>query len=108
MAEAPSRPLDSETWAGCVDAVGGAMLARVLTQMKYGCSVAAVGLAGGAKVPATVVPFLLRGVKLDTGVPGPVVNSTCPFDGPLVLRVEGKERTVGEKIANQIFVKKVS
>ena len=64
LAEAPSRPLDRETWAGCVDAVGGDMLARVLTQMKYGASVAAVGLAGGAKLPATVVPFLLRGVNL--------------------------------------------
>ena len=64
LAEAPSRPLDKETWAGCVDAVGGDMLARVLTQMKYGASVAAVGLAGGAKLPATVVPFLLRGVNL--------------------------------------------
>jgi len=64
LAEAPTRPLDKEIWAGCVDAVGGAMLARVLTQMKYGCSVAAVGLAGGAKLPATVVPFLLRGVNL--------------------------------------------
>ncbi|MEM7058714.1 MAG: MDR family oxidoreductase [Pseudomonadota bacterium] len=62
--EAPSRPLDKEMWAGCVDAVGGDMLARVLTQMKYGTSVAAVGLAGGAKLPATVVPFLLRGVNL--------------------------------------------
>ena len=64
LAEPPTRPLDSETWAGCVDAVGGAMLARVLTQMKYGCSVAAVGLAGGPKLPATVIPFLLRGVNL--------------------------------------------
>lgn len=64
IAEAPTRPLDKEMWAGCVDAVGGAMLARVLTQMKYGSSVAAVGLAGGAKLPATVVPFLLRGVNL--------------------------------------------
>ncbi|MCA8869294.1 MAG: oxidoreductase [Rhodobacteraceae bacterium] len=58
------RPLEAETWAGCVDAVGGAMLARVLGQMKYGASVAAVGLAGGAALPATVVPFLLRGVNL--------------------------------------------
>ena len=64
LAEPPARPLDAETWAGCVDAVGGAMLARVLTQMKYGGSVAAVGLAGGAKLPATVIPFLLRGVNL--------------------------------------------
>ena len=62
--ETVKRPLESETWSGCVDAVGGAMLARVLGQMKYGASVAAVGLAGGAGLPATVIPFLLRGVNL--------------------------------------------
>ncbi|WP_299409296.1 acryloyl-CoA reductase [uncultured Roseobacter sp.] len=62
--ETVKRPLEAETWAGCVDAVGGAMLARVLGQMKYGASVAAVGLAGGAGLPATVIPFLLRGVNL--------------------------------------------
>ena len=62
--ETVKRPLESETWAGCVDAVGGDMLARVLGQMKYGASVAAVGLAGGAGLPATVIPFLLRGVNL--------------------------------------------
>ena len=64
LAETVKRPLEAETWAGCVDAVGGEMLARVLGQMKYGCSVAAVGLAGGAALPATVIPFLLRGVNL--------------------------------------------
>lgn len=64
LAETVKRPLEAETWAGCVDAVGGAMLARLLGQMKYGASVAAVGLAGGAGLPATVVPFLLRGVNL--------------------------------------------
>ncbi len=62
--ETTKRPLEAETWAGCVDAVGGAMLARVLGQMKYGASVSAVGLAGGAGLPATVIPFLLRGVNL--------------------------------------------
>lgn len=62
--ETVKRPLESETWAGCVDAVGGAMLARVLGQMKYGTSVAAVGLAGGSDLPATVIPFLLRAVNL--------------------------------------------
>lgn len=62
--ETTKRPLEAETWAGCVDAVGGAMLARVLGQMKYGGSVSAVGLAGGAGLPATVIPFLLRGVNL--------------------------------------------
>ena len=62
--ETVKRPLESENWGGCVDAVGGAMLARVLGQMHYGASVAAVGLAGGAGLPATVIPFLLRGVNL--------------------------------------------
>ena len=62
--ETTKRPLESENWAGCVDAVGGDMLARVLGQMCYGASVAAVGLAGGAGLPATVIPFLLRGVNL--------------------------------------------
>ncbi|MEC9268258.1 MAG: MDR family oxidoreductase [Pseudomonadota bacterium] len=64
IAEPSAKPLERETWAGCVDAVGGGMLARVLTQIVYGGSVAAVGLAGGAKLPATVIPFLLRGVNL--------------------------------------------
>jgi acrylyl-CoA reductase (NADPH) len=64
LADAPTRPLDKELWAGAIDNVGGPMLARVLTQMKYGGSVAAVGLAGGANLPATVIPFLLRSVNL--------------------------------------------
>jgi acrylyl-CoA reductase (NADPH) len=64
LAETVKRPLESETWAGCIDSVGGAMLARVLGQMKYRASVAAVGLAGGSALPATVIPFLLRGVNL--------------------------------------------
>ena len=62
--ETSKRPLEAETWAGCIDAVGGPMLARVLGQIKYGGSVAAVGLAGGMVLPATVIPFLLRGVNL--------------------------------------------
>jgi acrylyl-CoA reductase (NADPH) len=62
--ETVKRPLEGETWAGCIDAVGGEMLARVLGQLKYGGSAAAVGLAGGAGLPTTVIPFLLRGVNL--------------------------------------------
>lgn len=62
--ETTKKPLESERWAGCIDAVGGAMLARVLGQMNHGASVAAVGLAGGADLPAKVIPFLLRGVNL--------------------------------------------
>lgn len=64
FAEPPSRPLEAERWAGCVDSVGGNTLARVLAQMKYGGSAAAVGLAGGNKLEHTVIPFLLRGVNL--------------------------------------------
>jgi acrylyl-CoA reductase (NADPH) len=64
LAETVKRPLETEAWAGCVDAVGGAMLARVLGQLRYGASAAAVGLAGGAALPASVIPFLLRGVNL--------------------------------------------
>jgi acrylyl-CoA reductase (NADPH) len=62
--EPSKRPLESERWSGCIDAVGGVMLSRVLAQMRYGASVAAVGLAGGAKLETTVIPFLLRGVNL--------------------------------------------
>ena len=64
LGQVSKRPLESETWTGCVDAVGGAMLARVLGQLKYGAAAAAVGLAGGADLPASVIPFLLRAVNL--------------------------------------------
>lgn len=64
LADIVKQPLEAETWSGCIDAVGGAMLARVLGQMKYDGSIAAVGLAGGALVPANIIPFLLRGVNL--------------------------------------------
>jgi acrylyl-CoA reductase (NADPH) len=64
FAEPAKRPLESERWAGCVDLVGGNTLARVLAQTRYGGSVAAVGLAGGAELHHSVVPFLLRGVNL--------------------------------------------
>ncbi|WP_372893188.1 MDR family oxidoreductase [Rhodosalinus sp.] len=65
VAEPTKKPLESERWAGCVDAVAGAMLGRVLKQMKYGTSVAAVGLAGGVAIEgALITPFILRGVNL--------------------------------------------
>jgi len=64
LADKLPRPLDRELWAGAVDAVGGATLATILTQLKYRASVAACGLAGGSDLPATVIPFLLRGVNL--------------------------------------------
>jgi acrylyl-CoA reductase (NADPH) len=64
LAAKPPRPLDSERWVGAVDAVGGTTLATILTQLNYRASVAACGLAGGSDLPATVIPFLLRGVSL--------------------------------------------
>jgi acrylyl-CoA reductase (NADPH) len=65
LVEASSKPLESERWAAAIDAVGGDMLMRVLKQIRYGGSVAAIGLAAGAAVPSfSVVPFLLRGVNL--------------------------------------------
>ncbi len=65
ISEVTKKPLEAEQWAGCVDAVAGAMLGRVLKQMKYGTSVAAIGLAGGAAIEgALITPFILRGVNL--------------------------------------------
>ena len=64
LATPSPRPLESERFAGCIDSVGGATLARVLGQMRYRGSVAAVGLAGGSELRTTVIPFLLRGVSL--------------------------------------------
>ena len=64
LAKPVARPLDSERWAGAIDTVGSTTLATLLTQLKYGASVAACGLAGGNDLPASVVQFLLRGVNL--------------------------------------------
>lgn len=64
LAEPNGKPLNKERWAGAIDSVGGSSLANVLTQIQYGGSVAAIGLAGGNKLDTTVIPFLLRGVNL--------------------------------------------
>ena len=58
------KPLQKERWAGAVDPVGSQMLANVLAQMRYGGTVAACGLAQGMDLPASVAPFILRGVTL--------------------------------------------
>jgi acrylyl-CoA reductase (NADPH) len=59
-----SKPLEKELYAGCVDSVGSTTLATALAQLKYGGIIAACGLAGGADLPSTVLPFLLRNVTL--------------------------------------------
>jgi len=61
---AEGRPLESERWAGAVDAVGAATLPYVLRTLKTGASVAASGNAGGPRLETTVFPFILRGVAL--------------------------------------------
>ncbi|MER9833728.1 oxidoreductase [Mesorhizobium sp. M0145] len=60
----PAKPLAKERWAGGVDAVGSHTLANVLSMTSYGGAVAACGLAGGMDLPASVAPFILRGVSL--------------------------------------------
>jgi acrylyl-CoA reductase (NADPH) len=85
LAAKPARPLDAERWAGAIDAVGGTTLATILTQLKYRASVAACGLAGGSELPATVIPFLLRGVNL-LGID----SVMCPRDE----RIEAWQRLV--------------
>ena len=64
LAAEPERPLGPERWAGAIDAVGGTTLASILTGLKHSAAVAACGLAGGSALNTTVIPFLLRGVRL--------------------------------------------
>jgi acrylyl-CoA reductase (NADPH) len=61
---APGRPLGKERWAGAIDSVGSHTLANVLAQTRYGGVVAACGLAQGMDLPASVAPFILRGIIL--------------------------------------------
>jgi acrylyl-CoA reductase (NADPH) len=61
---APGKPLGKERWAGAIDVAGGHVLANVCASMRYGGVVAACGLAAGMDFPATVAPFILRGVTL--------------------------------------------
>jgi acrylyl-CoA reductase (NADPH) len=61
---APGKPLQKERWASAVDAVGSHTLVNALAQTRYGGVVAACGLAQGADLPGTVMPFILRGVTL--------------------------------------------
>lgn len=87
LADGPRKPLESERWAGVVDAVGGQTLAAVLAQLRYGAAVAAVGNAGGVSFSASVLPFLLRGVRL-IGID----SVMCP----VALREEAWRRLVSD------------
>lgn len=64
MLDDPGKVMESAIWGGCVDCVGGQILARVIKQLKYGSGVAALGNTAGAMMNASIIPFLLRGVNV--------------------------------------------
>ena len=70
----PARPLENQRWIGAVDVVGGAILSRVIAEMQYNGTVAACGLANSFKLETTVMPFILRNVRLQG-----VDSVSCPF-----------------------------
>jgi len=72
---AACRPLEKQRWAGVIDTVGGAVLARALAETCYGGAVAACGLAGSADLPTTVMPFILRNLRLQG-----VDSVSCPTE----------------------------
>lgn len=88
-----SKPLLTERWVGAIDSVGSTTLAHVLSEMKYHGVVAACGLAGGPDLPATVIPFLLRGVKL-IGID----SVMCPYE----TRVKAWQRLAKELPKGQL------
>lgn len=73
--EEPARPLEKQLWAGAIDTAGSKILAKVIAQIDYDGAVAACGLAAGFDLPTTVMPFILRGVKL-LGVD----SVSCPYE----------------------------
>jgi acrylyl-CoA reductase (NADPH) len=79
----PGKPLQKERWAGVVDSVGSQTLANACATTRYGGTVAACGLAGGMDFPASVAPFILRGVTL-AGVDSVMA--------PMALRIEAWQR----------------
>lgn len=78
----PGRPLGTERWAGAIDSVGSVTLANVLAQTQYGGVVTACGLVQGMDLPATVAPFILRGVSLlgIDSVKAPIVRRQEAWD----------------------------
>ncbi|MGX5088194.1 acrylyl-CoA reductase (NADPH) [Enterobacter sp. UPMP2052] len=103
---AETRPLEKQLWAGAVDTVGDKVLAKVLAQMNYGGCVAACGLAGGFALPTTVMPFILRNVRLQG------VDSVMT---PAARRAEAWERLVRDlpesfftQSATEIFLSQAS
>ena len=101
------KPLQKERWAGVVDSVGSFTLANACAQTRYGGAVAACGLAQGADFPATVMPFILRGVRLlgIDSVMAPKVPRLAAWErlardlDPALLDVIATEISLSEAIA---------
>ena len=104
---APGKPLQKERWAAVIDAVGSHTLANALAQTRYGGIVAACGLAQGADLPSTVMPFILRGVTLAgiDSVMAPLALREQAWQrlardlDPKLLDVVAEEITLGDAIA---------
>ncbi len=97
---APGKPLQKERWAGVVDSVGSHTLANAVAQVRYGGTVAACGLAQGMDFPASVAPFILRGVKL-IGVDSVMAPRDRRIAAWSNLALEMKEDTL-QKITHEI------
>lgn len=103
----PGRALGKERWAAAIDSVGSHTLANVCAQTRYGGAVAACGLAQGADFPATVMPFILRGVRL-LGVDSVMAPKPARLAAwarlardldPALIEVIGAEIGLGEAVA---------
>ncbi|CNE52098.1 MDR family oxidoreductase [Yersinia nurmii] len=95
-----SRPLEKQLWAGAIDTVGDTLLAKVLAQMNYNSTVAACGLAGGYKLPTTVMPFILRNVRLQgvDSVMTPQLRRRAAWDRLLKTLPESYYQQAGREI----------
>jgi acrylyl-CoA reductase (NADPH) len=123
LSEAPPKALESEQYAGGIDAVGGTTLATLLRRTRYGGCVAACGNAGGADLPTSVFPFILRAVtlagvdsvrapleirkeawrRLATGLPGELIEEMC-VEHPLEDVAELAEQIVEGKTRGRILI----
>ncbi|MEC8109825.1 MAG: zinc-binding dehydrogenase, partial [Pseudomonadota bacterium] len=123
MLDDPGKPMESGVWGGCIDCVGGQILARAIKQMNYGCGIASLGNTAGAKMEASIIPFLLRGVAvlgidsvmvpvaerekiwaaLDAGMPRDVLESMAEEIGLADVPEYGKKILEG-KVRGRILV----
>ena len=90
----PAKPIGKERWAGGIDSVGSNTLANLLSMTKYGGAIAACGLAAGMDLPASVAPFILRGVCL-LGID----SVMCPIE---------RRRVAWERLARDLDKSKLS